>query len=162
MGQVERMYDVSYELLDDSTVRLTQSANGEEYVIDLHPAQILHIANDFRGGHCPASDNGEVADLKRRLAVLAEKIEALVLDQYIRGEILERCGDGLEFMARLDAILDLAKEFDGGRLLTNTINANRPASAPPAGPIPKTQAPAKANPEETHEVSEDGQLGLQL
>ena len=61
----------------------------------------------------------QVQDLERKLAVLTDRLETLVTDRWFRKGILDSCGDGIQTITKLDALVDLAVEMDGGRLLPN-------------------------------------------
>lgn len=120
----EKMYGLAIELIEGGGLRLTQQDGiNDPDTIDLHPVQIRLIAE--RAGllrHEP--DAARVPDLERRIAVLADRLQDFVCSRQIRTSILE-CGDGFELIAKLDGILDLALEFDGGRL--------KPEEAPEQG-----------------------------
>ena len=110
-----RFYDLRFSRLADGSIRLIQpDGGGEDCIIDLHREQIAFIARHLCGMNPEAASN--VADLERRISVLVDKLQDIVCDMYFRGELLDRCGDALGFLAKLDAVLDLALEFDGGRL----------------------------------------------
>jgi hypothetical protein len=104
----EQFYDLSFEQLDDGTIRLEQKdyCGGEAYIIDLHPCQLRHIAE--RADILRCGDDGTAA---RRFNAVAERLFRLAGDTYYRGEIIERCGMGSEFLTELDAVCDLADEF---------------------------------------------------
>ena len=109
-----RFYDLTFIQQADGSIRLTQSDHGEDYIIDAHPEQVLLVARQLCG--MKPETAGTVADLERRLAVLTDKLQNIICDKAFRTDLIERCGYGLEYLARLDALLDLAFEFDGGRL----------------------------------------------
>ena len=109
-----RFYDLTFIQQADGSIRLTQSDHGEDYIIDAHPEQILFVARQLCGMKPQAADT--VAELERRLAVLTDKLQNIVCDKAFRTDLIERCGHGFDYLARLDALLDLAFEFDGGRL----------------------------------------------
>ena len=109
-----RFYDLTFIQQADGSIRLTQSDHGEDYVIDAHPEQILFVARQLCGMKPQTADT--VADLERRISVLTDKLQNIVCNKAFRTDLIERCGDGFEYLARLDALLDLAFEFDGGRL----------------------------------------------
>lgn len=44
---MEKFYDLSVSRQPDGSVRLVQSDCGEDYIIDLHPAQLRHVAETF-------------------------------------------------------------------------------------------------------------------
>lgn len=111
---INRFYDLTFIQQADGSIRLTQSDQGEDYVIDAHREQILFVARQLCGMKPQTADT--VAELERRLAVLTDKLQYIVCNAAFRSDLLERCGDGFEYLAKLDAILDLALEFDGGRL----------------------------------------------
>ena len=67
--------------------------------------------------HHKDEDARRVADLERKLSILASHIERIAGDDFLRDDIAERCRDGLWILAKIDGLLDLAVEFDGGRLL---------------------------------------------
>lgn len=110
-----RFQDLNHYQLDDGTVRLEQIGYaGEETVIDAHPLQITFIARQLCGMK-PETAN-QVADLERRIAVLTDKLQSIVCKSEYRSEVIEGLDIGFELMAKLDGLLDLALEFDGGRL----------------------------------------------
>jgi len=110
----ERFHDLDFKLMPDGSVRLTQSDCGEDYVIVCHPEQVRYVARSLCGLKPDAA--AQVADLERRISVLADRLESLVFAEWFRHSIVQSCDDGVEIMVRLDALLDLAIEFDGGRL----------------------------------------------
>lgn len=133
---MERFYDLSFSRQPDGSIRLMQSDCGEDYILDMHQEQLLYIARQLCGMK-PETAN-QVADLERRIAVLVDKLQRVVCDDYFRKDLLNECGDGLEYVAKLDAVLDLALEFDGGRLepeyRENAANSSATVSKPKANP----------------------------
>lgn len=111
---MQRFHDLSFSSQPDGSIRLMQSDCGEDYILDMHPEQLLFIARQLCGMKPETAD--KVADLERRLAVLTDKLQSIVCNKAFRSDLIERCGDGFEYLAKLDAVLDLALEFDGGRL----------------------------------------------
>jgi hypothetical protein len=111
----QRMYDLKFERMGNGAVRLTQSDSGEDCIIDAHPGQILFVARQLCGMKPDAAH--EVAELERRISVLADRLGELVTADWFRGEIIDRSSHGIEMIVRLDGLLDLAMEYDGGRLL---------------------------------------------
>lgn len=112
---MEQMHEISFSLNDaDGAIRLEQP-NGfdEPDVVLLHPEQLAFISRRMVG--MTEATAAQVADLERKLAVLAGDLENIVTDNDIRRQIIE-CPDGPEIITRLDGLLDLATEFDGGRL----------------------------------------------
>lgn len=109
----EQFYDLSIDTLDDGTIRLEQRDYcGESMIVDLHPQQVLRIANGLSVGTHQAQPNGtaeRIATLERRLCWMRDRFDecyaALPSDFY------ERCGDSLEFGAWLDASVTVATEF---------------------------------------------------
>jgi len=103
----ERIPDLQFEFMAGGSLRLEQSAGaGEMMTVLLHPCQIQLIAE--RAGLIPYRIP------ERRLAILRERICDLVEDEYFRSDIWKRLCYGSEYLQRLDAIADLAVEFDGG------------------------------------------------
>jgi len=110
-----RFQDLNYCQLDGGTIRLEQIGyTGEATIIDAHPEQLLFVARRLCG--MKQETAAQVVDLERRIAVLADKLQNIVSDRAFRSDLIERIGDGFEYIAKLDALLDLAMEFDGGRL----------------------------------------------
>lgn len=111
----QHFHDLAFDLMDDGAVKLTQMDCGEYYVITAHPEQIAFIARRVCGMSITTAE--QVQDLERKLSVLADRLEKLVDAEWFRSEIVNHCGDGAEMLTRLDAVVDLAIEFDGQRLL---------------------------------------------
>lgn len=111
----QRFHDLTFDLLDDGTVKLTQTDCGEDYIITAHPEQIAFIARRVCGMSITTAE--QVEDLERKLSVLTDRLEHLVTADWFRKGIINECGDGIEMIAKLDGLLDLAVEMDGGRLL---------------------------------------------
>ena len=123
----EQFFDLNFEQLEDRTIRLEQKDYcGESVIVDLHPEQVRFIARRMAGMKPETAD--KVADLERRLEILTDRIEAFVVNAGIRDEIVECCGDGIEFMVRLDSIYDLAVEFSGGLATECTMAAGERAA----------------------------------
>lgn len=59
----------------------------------------------------------QVQDLDRKLSVITDRLENLVTADWFRKDILDGCGNGIEILAKLDGLVDLCIEMDGGRLL---------------------------------------------
>lgn len=111
---MEKMFDISFERCRDGTICLTQTENGEDAVIGLAPEQVKFIARRLCG--FKEEDIGRIEELERRIAVLADKIQSIACTSWIREELIERSAEGELILSRLDALTDLALEFDGGRL----------------------------------------------
>ena len=109
-----KFHDLTFNRQPDGSIRLKQTDCGEDSIIDLHPEQLLFIARQLCGMKPEKAEH--VADLERRIAVLTDKLQNIVCNGAFRSDLIERCGDGFEYLAKLDGLLDLAMEFDGGRL----------------------------------------------
>lgn len=111
-----RWHDLIIDRLKDGGIHLEQQAGLQEpSVIHLHPEQVLFIARRLCG--MKQETAAQVADLERRVAVLTDKVQNIVCNKAFRSDLLEGLSDGYEHLAKLDALLDLALEFDGGRLM---------------------------------------------
>ena len=110
-----KFHDLDFKRLEDSSIRLTQTDCGEDSIIDAHPEQLLFIARRLCGMKEETAE--KVADLERKLAILCDRLGQFVNDHDIRTDMIDRCSDGIEYVVRLDGLLDLAIEFDGNRLL---------------------------------------------
>lgn len=143
----EHFPDLAFEVQDNGLIALAQWQNHEKVVIDVHPQQLAHIGRALFKGKNPATER--IEELERRLAVLSEKIQDFVMDDWNRGEIIERCGSGDVMLAQLDALRDLAWEFDGGLVPKHILEADERAeqarnqngsesgtASPPASPTP--------------------------
>ena len=106
------MYDLKFERMGNGAVRLTQTECGEDFIIDAHSEQILFIARQLCGMKPEVAH--KVAELERRISVLADRLEELVAADWFRKEIIDSGGHGIEMIVRLDGLLDLAYEFDAG------------------------------------------------
>jgi len=111
----QHFHDLTYSLMDDGTVKLTQTDCGEDYIVTAHPEQLRFITRRLCG--MPEATASQVQDLERKLSVLTDRLERLVTDKWFRDGIINDCGDGIEMIAKLDGLVDLAIEMDGGRLL---------------------------------------------
>jgi hypothetical protein len=125
-----KFYDLTFNQQPDGSVRLEQQDGySEASIIDLHPEQVLHVARRLCG--LKSETAAQVADLERRISVLTDGLQTLVCAEWFCHSIVQDCSDGVEIMVRLDALLDLALEFDGGRL--------EPWEREPTGNPSKTQ-----------------------
>ena len=126
---MEKMYEVGFEIIDDGTVKLDQQSGVEEpNVIWIHPEQLRFITRRLCGlNEATAS---QVQDLERKLSVLTDRLERLVTAKWFRDGIINDCGDFAEMLSKLDGLVDLAIEMDGGRLL-------------PSEPKPEPKKPSK-------------------
>lgn len=111
----DRFYDLEFEMMKDGVICLTQQWGVDEpNVIHLHQEQVLFIARRLCG--MKPETAGKVAELERRIAVLTDKLQNFVCNKAFRGDLIEGIGEGFEYLAKLDGLLDLALEMDGGRL----------------------------------------------
>lgn len=140
---MEKFYDLSFSNQPDGSIRLMQSDHGEDYIIDMHPEQILFIARRLCGMKPETAER--VKDLERKLAVLDNRIAAIVLDDTLRDEIVRRIGDGFEIIQRLDSLYDLAVEFTVGLEpdydLPNLAPTRAPTPSNSSQPTPEPQKP---------------------
>lgn len=143
-----KFYDLEFKQQPDGTIRLTQTECGEGSIIDTHPEQIMFIARRLCGMKPETAD--KVADLERRIAVLTDRLQDFACNTFMRGEIIDRLGHGFEYLAKLDAVLDLAIEFDGGRLT--------PGDPPDEEPVPEQKPTSKFRPGQPPKNGQ--QLGL--
>jgi len=154
-NKVIHLHDVEAFQFADGTIELTQPQSLEDPVsIRLHPSQLAFIAGNFAGTQ-------QQREAERKLFVLAEKIGRIVSDEYVRAEIIDRCGDGLAILAELDALDDLAIEFTGGLVpLGPDAEKNEPA---PKVEAEDKAAAARLSPQPAPVPPRDkGQLGLTL
>lgn len=114
MNIITRWHDLKIDRLEDGGIRLEQSDCGEDCVIYLHPEQALFIARQVCGMKPETAER--IGELERRIAVLTDKLQNVVCESRFRESVLNGCSDGLYYLAKIDAVLDLALEFDGGRL----------------------------------------------
>lgn len=165
-----RFQDLDYYQLDDGTIRLEQIGYaGEAAIIDLHHEQVLFVARSLCGMKPETAH--KVAELERRIAVLTDKLQHIVCNSAFRSDLIEGIGEGFEYLAKLDGLLDLAMEFDGGRLTPEYKEAPDDDGKPIYPPSAITQA-KKTQPDATVTASKPkrpdgekvpaGQLGLEV
>ena len=120
----DQFYDLKFTQQADGSIRLTQSEHGEDYI----------IARRLCGMTSHTAE--QVQELERRIAVLTDKLQSLVCNKAFRTDLIERLGDGFAYLAKLDGLLDLALEFDGGRLEPDHAQSldddDKPIYPPPA------------------------------
>lgn len=154
---MEQMHEISFEQIEDGSIRLEQqSGHGEHDVILLHPEQLKFITRRMCGMNSATA--AKVENLERKISILANGLEEFVCETSLRGEILERCECGLEILARLDGLLNLAWEFDGSRL--DPKDMRRPQEADVSNSI---FTPPIRSPSSTSNAAKDAhsqQLGL--
>lgn len=157
---MRKFYDLEFERMANDCICLTQSCGVDEpNVILAHPEQLLYIARQLCGLK-PETAN-QVADLERRIGVLVDKLQRIVCNDYFRKDLLDECADGFEHLAKLDAVLDLALEYDGGRLkpeYPDDEQPERPSTSKPITPCATTGETMKAQPSPVADSGE--QLGL--
>lgn len=164
-----RFHDLTFQRQPDGSIRLLQSEVGEDYIIDLHPEQLLFIAHQLCGMKPETAH--KVAELERRIAVLTDKLQNLVCNKAFRGDLIEYIGEGFEYLTKFDGLLDLAMEFDGGRLEPEYKEAPADGEKPThprstigqakQTPHPSQQGTGKApTPPVTDAADSDGQMGL--
>lgn len=128
-----RWHDLIIDRLEDGGIHLEQSAGVEEpNVIHCHPEQLLFIARQVCGMKPETAER--ITELERRIAVLTDKLQNVVCESRFRESVLNGCSDGLYYLAKIDAVLDLALEFDGGRLEPETGCEEQPIYPPPTKP----------------------------
>lgn len=153
---MEKFFDLSFSKQPDGSVRLVQDDRIDEAaIIDAHPEQIVFIARRLCGMK-PETAN-KVAELERRIAVLTDKLQSLVCNGAFRSDLIEGIGEGFEYLAKLDGLLDLAMEFDGGRLEPEYKESDADDHKPIYPPSAIAQA-KKTQPSATVEAGQ--QLGL--
>jgi hypothetical protein len=137
MSAPEQFYDLSFEQLDDGTIRLEQKDYcGESYIIDLHPAQLRHIAERV-GLLLPAPAVAWPRGFKQRMVRLQADVDYLAGDVWM-GEICERLGDGLAFKLGMIAVLDTINDL---LLDTGITSETGSALEAPASPLDASTLP---------------------
>ena len=76
----QRFHDLAFDLMDDGTVKLTQTDCGEDYVITAHPEQIVFIARRLCGMSITTAE--QVEDLERKLSVIADQVSPVFCVQF--------------------------------------------------------------------------------
>jgi hypothetical protein len=135
-----QFYDLKIESQEDGTIRLEQGDCGEAVIIDLHPQQILYMADCLRGR---ASDAQTFAD--KRINIL----ESRLLWAYNRfnachaalpSDLYERCSEAPEFSAWLEASLDVLTEYCAD--IEGVVDSSVSDDALPPHPLPADAASA--------------------
>lgn len=122
---MEKMYDLAYSQQPDGSVRLVQSDCGDEYIIDLHPAQLRHLAEHFElVPPAPPAD-----DLTKRLVEQLGRVFLDMSDDY------RHLTHTLEFaFARIDGFLETLPDdvfpFTCGMSATNESGSERRSRKP--------------------------------
>jgi len=151
-----RFHDLQFNREPDGSIYLEQQCGIDDPVsIFAHPEQVLFIARSLCG--MKPETAGKVAELERRIAVLTDKLQNLVCNKAFRSDLIEGIGEGFEYLAKLDGLLDLAMEFDGGRLEPEY----RESTAEDEKPIYPCSAITQAKKTQPSAIAEGGeQLGL--
>lgn len=153
-----RWHDLIVDRLGDDGIRFEQRTGIDDpNVIHLHPEQVLFVARQLCSMKPETAEKAE--DLERRIAVLTDKLQDIVCNKAFRNDLIEGIGEGFEYLAKLDGLLDLALEFDGGRLEPEYKESGADDSKPiyPCSPIAQAK---KAQPSAIAEAG--GQLGLEV
>ena len=156
---MEQMHEISFELIEDGSIRLEQQSGIDEpNIIWLHPEQLKYITRRAFG--TDSATTASIEDLKRKLSVLAAGLSTFVCDSSIRSEILDQCGNGLELITRLDWLLNLAWEYDGQRLTPEDL---QPIDKPVyGGNVGSRDANPQAKPTNATKRDDGQQLGLDV
>lgn len=107
----EQFHDLSFEVLEDGTIRLEQHDHaGESVIVDAHPQQIIHIARTISAARPrqPDVQAERIATLERRLRWLRDRFEET--RAVLPGDFYERIAEAFEFDAWLQASIDVANE----------------------------------------------------
>jgi hypothetical protein len=161
MNMNTRWHDLKIDRLEDGGIRLEQSDCGEDCVIYLHPEQLLFIARQLCG--MKPETAAKAADLERRIAVLTDKLQNIVCNKAFRSDLIEGIGEGFEYLAKLDGMLDLALEFDGGRLEPEEQYSEQQEGHSASKPIHPPSAIDQAKKTQHSAIAEAGeQLGLEV
>lgn len=108
----EQFYDLSFEVLEDGTIRMEQGDHsGESVIVDAHPQQIIHIARNVSAARRtqPNASAERIGTLERRLRWLRDRFEEAYAA--LPSDLYERCADASEFYTWLQASIDVATEY---------------------------------------------------
>ncbi len=108
----EQFYDLSFEVLDDGTVRLEQRDYcGDSVILDAHPQQIIHIARTVTATSPKRTTiaSERIAILERRLRWLRDRFEET--RAAVPHDMFDRCPEAFEFDAWVQASIDVANEY---------------------------------------------------
>ena len=83
----QHFHDLTFDLMDDGTVKLTQTDCGEDCIITAHPEQIAFIARRLCGMSITTAE--QVQDLERKLSVIADRLEKIVDADWFRNNIIK-------------------------------------------------------------------------
>lgn len=110
MNAPEQFYDLSFEQLDDGTIRLEQKDYcGESYTVDMHPCQLRHVA-ERAGLLTSAPVVAWPRGFEQRLLRLQTDVDYLAGDCWL-DEICKRLGNGLAFKIGMTAALDTINDL---------------------------------------------------
>lgn len=158
---MQRFHDLSFSRQPDGSIRLMQSDCGEDCIVDLHPEQLLFIARQLCG--MKPETAGKVQELERRIAVLTDKLQNIVCNKAFRSDLIEGIGEAFEYLAKLDGLLDLSLEFDGGRLEPEYRDGEQQEGHSASKPIHPPSAIDQAKKTQHSAIAEGGeQLGLEV
>lgn len=105
----EQFHHLSFEVLDDGTIRLEQRDYcGESVLIDLHPAQLEYIAHSVRP-NAPNEMTERITTLERRLCWLRDRFEEI--RAAAPSDMFDFCSEAFEFDAWIQASIDVADEY---------------------------------------------------
>lgn len=164
----ELMYDLAIEILHNGHIELTQVDDGYTDRVVLHPEQLALIAKlaGFPVAEVAATA-AENRRLRRRLEKLDERIRDFALADYYRSEILERCGQGMEIITVLDALVTISEEFvaDLDEETPRAAGCAHPERAETAAASPSTcrgpkNAPAASPGNAGQKPAAEGQMSL--
>ena len=145
-----KFFDLTFDKLASGAIRLKQSAFDEDSVIDLHPAQLRHIAESF-GLVTPSYPADE---LTKRLALQLCTVLKELADECHRSHWLEMT------YARLDAwcsaIPDAFFPYD----LWDDDEQPAQAATPSKALAATAATPSAPKPQPSPIAESDGQLGL--
>lgn len=108
----EQFHDMSFEVMEDGTIRIEQRDTcGESVIVDAHPQQIIHIARTVSTTRQtqPHAQAERIATLERRLRWLCDRFKEAYAT--LPDDIYERCSGASEFDAWLQASVDVATEY---------------------------------------------------
>lgn len=125
-------FNVTASETTDGYIELEQCDINSQDVVRLHPDQLKLIARQMCGMKPETAER--ITELERRIAVLTDKLQEVACNSHFRRGVLDGSSDGLFYLAKIDAVVDLALEFDGGRLEPETEYEEPPIYPPPTKP----------------------------
>lgn len=136
----EQFYDLSFEVLEDGTIRMEQGDTcGESVIVDAHPQQIIHIARTVSAARRtqPNASAERIATLERRLRWLRDRFEEAYAA--LPSDIYERCGGASEFDTWLQASIDVSTEYCADLMPVAPEVRESPKSVPEQDPAAQQQ-----------------------